>query len=177
MRDNHANSKVRRRTTHALGLGPLMSTSISTLQTDPTIGFARRLGVMVYDGVLLLSLLLIATGMVLLVTSGAPIAPGNPWFSAYLMAIVYLYFVWPWVHGGQTLGMKTWCVRLRRVGGSGIGWSRASLRFFAAIGSWLLAGLGFLWSLIDRDGLALHDRVSGTVLCKPEGTSSADPMH
>jgi uncharacterized RDD family membrane protein YckC len=40
----------------------------------------------------------------------------------------------------------------------------ASLRFFAAILSWLPAGLGFWWQLWDKDKLAWHDRLSGTRL-------------
>lgn len=32
---------------------------------------------------------------------------------------------------------------------------------FAAAGS-LLAGAGFLWALVDREGLFLHDRLAGT---------------
>ena len=38
----------------------------------------------------------------------------------------------------------------------------ATLRFFAAILSWLPLGLGFFWQLWDADRLTWHDRLSRT---------------
>jgi len=38
---------------------------------------------------------------------------------------------------------------------------------FAAAGS-LLAGAGFLWALVDREGLFLHDRPAGTKIVNSE---------
>jgi uncharacterized RDD family membrane protein YckC len=42
--------------------------------------------------------------------------------------------------------------------------SVATVRFFAAMLSWLVFGLGFLWQLWDKDELTWHDRLSGTRL-------------
>ena len=40
--------------------------------------------------------------------------------------------------------------------------ARLWLRYAAGIVSLLCAGLGFWWAWLDRDGLTLHDRISGT---------------
>ncbi len=46
--------------------------------------------------------------------------------------------------------------------------SHALNRFlFAAAGS-LLAGAGFLWALVDREGQFLHDRLAGTKIVSSE---------
>jgi uncharacterized RDD family membrane protein YckC len=60
--------------------------------------------------------------------------------------------------------MKAWRLRLRRTDGGEVSLADASLRFGCALLSWLPAGAGFLWALLDPKRLALHDRLSGTVL-------------
>ena len=60
--------------------------------------------------------------------------------------------------------MLAWGLRVEGEDGRPPGLSEASIRFFAAILSWLPLGLGFLWQLWDKDDLAWHDRLSGTRL-------------
>jgi uncharacterized RDD family membrane protein YckC len=60
--------------------------------------------------------------------------------------------------------MQSWGLQLETASGEIPSFTAASLRFFAAIVSWAPAGLGFLWSLWDKDNLAWHDRISGTRL-------------
>lgn len=133
-----------------------------------TTRLGRRLGVILYDAMLLFSVLFVATVVGVLCTGGEAVDPKNRLFSAYLIMICFLYFTWPWVHCGQTLGMKTWHVYLRTCNGKPISWGHAALRFVAALGSWLPFGLGFLWSLVDKEKLAWHDRLSDTVLITVE---------
>lgn len=130
----------------------------------PPAGLLRRLAAIIYDTLLLLAILLMATGLLLPLTGGEAIEPGNPFFSIYLILICFFFYAWFWTHGGQTLGMRAWKMRIQQRGGAGITWRQAGLRFLAAIVSWLALGLGFLWMLADRERLAWHDRCSGTVL-------------
>lgn len=118
---------------------------------------------MAYDGALLISVLFLATALLMPFTGGA-IATGNQLFRIYLLIWSYLYFCWPWVKGGQTLGMRAWRIRVSHVDGGRLGWEHATLRFFLAIISWLLAGTGYLWSLFDEQKRTLHDRLSRTRL-------------
>lgn len=73
-----------------------------------------------------------------------------------------LYAVASWRHGGQTLGMRPWRLRVRRVDGGRPGTAALWLRFAVGTVSLLGAGLGFWWAWIDRDRLTWHDRASGT---------------
>lgn len=79
-----------------------------------------------------------------------------------LWTITGAYAVISWHRGGQTLGMRPW--RLRVTAANGHAASVAALIGRYAVGSvsLLLAGIGFWWAWIDRDGLTWHDRVSGT---------------
>ena len=137
---------------------------MTLVTTNQPCGFARRLAAVGYDAILLFAVGYVATIPILVIHGGRAIEPGDPWYSTYLLAIGYAYFVWQWCRGGQTLGMKAWRIRLRDVAGGQVGWGRASLRFFAALGSWGCAGLGYFWCLFNRNRLAWHDYGSGTRL-------------
>jgi uncharacterized RDD family membrane protein YckC len=125
----------------------------------------RRLASIVYDALVVTAVLLIAAvPVVLLAQETLSAYPGRLLFQAYLLLVVFVFFAGFWVHGGQTLGMRAWRLRLTNTVGGNISWKQATLRFGAALLSWLPAGLGFLWVLLDRDGCAWHDRLSGTRL-------------
>lgn len=128
------------------------------------VGLLRRLGAILYDSLLLFALFFIATALVLPLTGGQAIAPHNPFYTSYLFLISFFFFAWFWTHGGQTLGMRAWRIRVQQRNGSPITWTQALLRFMTAIASWLLLGAGFLWVLVDREKMAWHDRYSQTVL-------------
>lgn len=127
-------------------------------------GLLRRLGAILYDSLLLFALLFVATALVLPLTGGQAIAPHNPLYTSYLFLVSFFFFAWFWTHGGQTLGMRAWRIRVQQRNGSPITWTQALLRFMTAIASWLLLGAGFLWALVDREKMAWHDRYSQTVL-------------
>ena len=136
---------------------------MSSIPNLPAPGFFRRAAIMCYDGLLLLALLMAAAlPVVLLIGDSVPAA--NPLFQLYLLAVVVVFYAGFWLKGGQTLGMKTWRVRLVRADGSPPRLRDAALRLAAALLSWLGLGLGFLWVTIDRDRRAWHDRLSRTRL-------------
>jgi len=124
-------------------------------------GLTRRLAAAAYDGLLLVAAWLAATA-VLMPLVRAPIPAHSGWFQAYLIAVSFLFFGWFWTHGGQTLGMRAWRLRVVSADGGRVPWRRALLRFLAAALSWGLAGLGVLWCLADAKRRTVHDRLSGT---------------
>jgi uncharacterized RDD family membrane protein YckC len=128
-------------------------------------GLLRRLVVMFYDSLLLLSVLFVGTALALLVTRGA-LDYQDPFFRAYLFGLCFLFYAWFWMHGGQTLGMRTWKLRVQRLDGGPVTLWQATLRFLCAIPCWALLGLGYLWILVDRDQMAVHDRLSKTVIVR-----------
>jgi uncharacterized RDD family membrane protein YckC len=130
-------------------------------------GLVRRLMAIIYDLLLLLALLFIATTAAMVVNRGNAIVPGQPlypFYVVYLLAISFVYYSWFWTHGGQTLGMKTWKMKLQQENGEAVTWSLALVRFITAIISWSAAGLGFFWSLFHPQKRTWHDLVSKCVL-------------
>lgn len=133
-------------------------------QTFETPGLFRRLAAMLYDGLLLLGLIMVATAMLTL-PLGMPSGLSLIALQLFLFgAIPLAFFCGFWIRGGQTLGMRAWKLRLVRNDGQPVLWTDAVKRYFAALLSWLALGLGFLWSLVDPKGLTWHDRLSKTRL-------------
>ena len=135
---------------------------------SPTAGVAgllRRLASMAYDGLVLAGVLMVAAfPVVMLARDALPYPPWRTLFQGYLLLVAVIYFGGFWVHGGQTPGMRAWQLKLTTQTGQGVSWKQALLRLLAAVLSGLLMGLGWLWMLIDAQGLAWHDRISGTRL-------------
>lgn len=125
----------------------------------------RRLGAMIYDGLLLLALLFFATIPFIAIRGGEPVEAGdNLVYRTTLGLVIFLFFTGFWSWSGRTLGMQSWRLRLETPDGGLPSFSAAVLRFFAAVLSWIPVGLGFLWQLWDKDGLTWHDRLSKTRL-------------
>ncbi|MFO1419122.1 MAG: RDD family protein [Methylotetracoccus sp.] len=124
----------------------------------------RRLAALVYDFLLLVALWFVATAVILPLNQGEAFQPRHWAYLAYLATLAFLFFGWCWTHGGQTLGMRAWSLRLLRTDGGPIDWSVAARRFGGAVVSLACGGLGYLWILIDRRDRAWHDRWSGTAV-------------
>jgi len=147
------------------------------LSTDalPVASLPRRLAAMVYDGLLLLALLLIATACFLPLTSGTAITWERfplLWLLHKLVVatvIVGFYGIF-WTRRGETLGMTSWRLRVERLDGSLLTWRDALVRIGAAVLSWIPLGLGWIWCVVDRDRRTWHDILSQTrVVVLPKG--------
>lgn len=148
----------------------------------------RRVGAMIYEGLLLLALLLTMSFPVAGLKGAALVGVPHAAFQLYLAAVVAVYFVWCWM-GGQTLPMKTWHFRVVDTRGSPLSAGRSLLRLMAAavflgpacvglvllffpqrvdpgIAMWMFvpAMATILFARFDADRQFLHDRIAGTRL-------------
>ena len=120
---------------------------------------------MIYDLMAVFAVIFVADALVVIpadVIWGLRDIGGHPLVQLYQAALIALFFGWFWTHGGQTLGLRAWKLKVIRDEGGPLGWKDASLRMAASLVSAAPAGLGYLWILVDRDGLAWHDRLSHT---------------
>ena len=125
---------------------------------------ARRLASALYDALLVVALLFIATFPFLAFIGDSTHGWRRHLLQAWIVFVAGAYFTWFWTRGGQTLPMKTWHIRLVRGDGAPVNLGRAIHRYLlAALGTAAL-GAGFLWALFDRDRQFLHDRLAGTAL-------------
>ena len=126
---------------------------------------SRRAAAMLYDTILLFALLMLATIPFVALRGGEMVEPSrNTVYRIALAAVIFTYFVAYWSWKGRTLGMQSWGLQLQARDGRVPGVATASLRFFAALLSLAVLGLGFLWQLWDREHLTWHDRWSNTRL-------------
>jgi uncharacterized RDD family membrane protein YckC len=139
----------------------------STTIKQPYAGLFRRLFAIFYDCFLLIAILFIISAIATAFNHGKAIEPGDklyPLFVVVIFSLSYLYFAWFWIHGGQSLGMKTWRIKIQSSNNRNIGWNTATIRFVSAIFSWGFFGLGYLWAFFDKDNRCWHDIISKTVL-------------
>jgi uncharacterized RDD family membrane protein YckC len=120
-----------------------------------------------YDSLLLLALLMVATALFLPLTGGEAIDPQRhpvlEWiYRAALVLLTVGYYGVSWTRGGQTLGMASWRLRVLREDGGTLTWADTVRRLAAAVLSWLALGLGWLWLLVDPGRRTWHDRLSRT---------------
>lgn len=69
---------------------------------------------------------------------------------------------------GQTPGKRLLRLKVVRVSGEPVSYSRALLRYIGYFISFLLAGLGFVMIAVDRNKRGLHDLIAGTCVIKVE---------
>ena len=139
--------------------------------TDTAVsGIFRRCAALAYDALLLAALWFAVSALLLALSGGQLAEPGRPMWLVYglraaLVLVTGLFFGGFWTHGGQTLGMRAWRLKLVNSTGTGpVSWKQALLRLGGACLSVAALGIGFFWSLIDRERRSWHDRLSGTHL-------------
>ncbi len=122
----------------------------------------------------------------------------------WLFLVVAVYFVGFWTHGGQTLAMKTWHLKLESRDGGKVGLARGLARFLLTW-LWIIPGLALAWEFgarhwmltlfpianvllwaltiyLDPHRQFLHDRLAGTRIAStvpvpqqvPRSTSSGN---
>jgi uncharacterized RDD family membrane protein YckC len=140
----------------------------STADAVPSI--RRRLASMAYETLLLVGVL--SAGFMLpqlVLGMGFDILLPGWALLGHIVAVLGAYFVWNWNHGGQTLAMQTWQIRLSTPGGTQPSPMRLVVRYVLAWPSIIYLGVGLLWALFDRDRQFLHDRLAGTRLILKRG--------
>lgn len=153
--------------------------------TNSTPKFRRRLLSLIYEFFLLLAVLMIAGVVFHLIIRDTEAAYFMPLFQFYLLIIMGTYFVWFWTHGGQTLAMQTWKMRVVTADGNKLEMRQAIVRYLLAVSIVLLSAVagvlllgvvgvlffcvGFMWALFDRDKQFLHDRLAKTRIVMVEG--------
>ena len=126
------------------------------------VNLKRRFMSIIYDSLLILSIMVIGTLPFIAIRYGEAVESNSNYYEFTLFMIIYFFLVGFWSISGRTLGMQSWGLRLETLDGYKPNIIQCSIRFFAAIVSWLPFGLGFWWQLFDKQNLTWHDRISKT---------------
>ncbi|MCW5602716.1 RDD family protein [Nitrosomonas sp.] len=135
---------------------------------NSTPRFWRRTLSMFYDFLLLLAIWFIASFIFHLVFRDTTAVYFRPLFQFYLLFVAGIYFIWFWTHGGQTLAMQTWKMRVVTSSGQRLTTRQAITRYLLAVIGITFFGFGIMWALFDRDRQYLHDRLAGTRIVNVE---------
>jgi uncharacterized RDD family membrane protein YckC len=137
--------------------------SDTKLHNAAKVGLMRCLMAGLYDWLLVLAIMMVASVPVVAITD-APVSPGQIWYRLALVTVAAVFFIAFWAIGGQTLGMRAWRIKVVQTDGSEVTATQATSRFAGALVSALAGGLGFVWMLFSREKLSWHDQWSGTRL-------------
>ena len=124
----------------------------------------RRAAAFVYDSLLMTAVFFVVAGVAVYLNDLRTVGGAAFYALLWLVAGVFLVVFW---RNGRTLGMQAWKLRIvAAADGAPARTGPLVLRY--VLGSALFA-LTWLWMLVDRDGLALHDRFSGTRIVRGRG--------
>lgn len=162
------------------------------MHTDPSaarrVSVRRRVAAAFYDTLALIGIWFVVAGIAVGLHHGEAIPDYQHGFQLALLLAAWAYFAGCWRRGGQTLGMKSWRIRVvDRATGAALSWRQASLRFLIGVMHWLplavaawacwftpaprslvvaagaVLAVGYWWILGGR-GDALIDRAAGSKL-------------
>ncbi|MGH7488040.1 MAG: RDD family protein [bacterium] len=85
-----------------------------------------------------------------------------PFFAAIAGLLAVFYHVLFCLSGGDTPGMRWTSLRLLNFDGHAPTREQRAFRLMGSLLSFLAAGLGLLWSLVDEESLTWHDHMSKT---------------
>ena len=129
-----------------------MSAAAPTSVSEPleTPSLRRRLACFTYEGVLLFGVLVIADYLFASLTQQKHALQLREAGMAFLFVVLGIYFVWFWSHGGQTVAMKAWHIRVVDRDGRPVTELRGLARYL----------LGWLWfapTLLALYGWDIHE--------------------
>ena len=125
----------------------------------------RRLLAFLYDSFLLIALFFAVTTVALFLNNGEAIE--SVLYKLMLIPVAGLFYVWFWMHGGQTLGMRAWRIKLVNSQSLQPSWQQCVQRYVLGL---LTFGISYLFIIFNAQGHALHDSLSHTYI-KPEKTN------
>lgn len=118
----------------------------------------RRLAAAGYDGLLLLGIWMSTVLVEAVLRALFQYQHPEPTLRAALFLGGLLFFGWSWTHGGQTLGMRAWRLRVESGGRIGLSWAGALSRY---------AGLLCCWGVSLAPALARLPQVREEALAAP----------
>ena len=107
-------------------------TSAPAAGGDAPPGLMRRLASFIYEGVVLFGVVFIAGWLYSTLTQQRNALVGTQGLQAFLFLILGIYFIWFWSHGGQTVAMRAWHLRVVDAQGRPLTQARATARYLAA---------------------------------------------
>ena len=133
-------------------------------------GLLRRFAAGIYDSFVMLAIIVFIgffyVGLYKVITD-SPNASAHPLLLQFvlfplLIFACFSFYTWCWMHGGSTLGMQAWRIRLIARNGNTLTIHQCIQRCGLACLSFACFGLGYWSALWHPEKLTWHDRGSKT---------------
>jgi uncharacterized RDD family membrane protein YckC len=124
-------------------------------------GVFRRVAALIYDVFLIAAIWFGITGVAVSINGGEALPQ---WANQFIIAptlllATFLFYYWFWTHGGQTLGMRAWRLKILNLEKKTPTLNQCIKRFFIAL---ISVGIGFLVCLFNKQKMSLQDLASDT---------------
>lgn len=123
----------------------------------------RRMACFLYEGVLLFGVLMLAGYLYSTLTQQRHALIGRHGLQGFVFVVLAAYYSWFWSHGGQTVAMKAWRIRVVTCEGAPLTPLRALSRYLLAWLWFLPALLWIRWSGIGGLGPILLTLCGGVI--------------
>jgi len=121
----------------------------------------RRLAAFLYDCLLLIAIFFIIATIAIALNDGQAVQ--HPLFYVALLIVAYLFFDWFWRHGGQTLGMRAWRIKVVATNQEKVTFKQSASRFITGLA---LFGFTYISVFVSPSQQALHDKLSKTKIIR-----------
>jgi uncharacterized RDD family membrane protein YckC/ribosomal protein S27E len=144
------------------GPAPSTSPARALAATHPAGFWIRVVAIMIDAFILFLAQgILFGAGWILVggIGAGMAVKAAGQLFGSLIHAAYFITFHWLW---GQTLGKMALQIRVVSMDGGPLTFGQSVGRYFAAILSAILLGIGFIMAGVRADKRGLHDLLAGT---------------
>lgn len=131
----------------------------TTLSKDHTPSLLKLCACLVYELLTMIALCIVFAGLFYGVFGDATEGMKRLVQQMFLWTILGAYYLWCWTRSGQTLAMQAWHLKVVTENNVPLSQQMALMRYVLASLSLVLFGLGFLWAVVDKNRLFLHDRL------------------
>ncbi len=114
---------------------------------------------LLYELLTVIAIVFVSAGLFLLIAGDATYGIKRLLLQIFLWLMLGAYFTRCWLKSGQTLAMQAWKLQLLGNDSHLLSLEAALLRYLLVTLSLVFGGLGFLWAIVDRQHLFLHDRL------------------
>ena len=140
---------------------------------NPSAGITPRLAAMGYDSLILLAIWFVVAGIHAAILGEPGTEQNNHMQFTLFPAIIsstFLFYFWFWTHGGQTIGMRAWRIKVvhEKLDGSPVTLGQCVIRL--AVGTLsLICFAGYFWVFMNSNRDTWHDAASNTrTICLPK---------
>jgi len=110
-----------------------------------------------YDSLLLIAVFFVVTSVSIAFNEGVAIQ--NHAFKLVLYVVGFSFFSWFWRHGGQTLGMQAWRIKVVSNSNKQLTYKQCVKRYLCGT---FLFGITLIAAMFSPSGQGVHDVVSNT---------------